>query len=40
MPVVDGYAKVIVDESGFRSEMPILLSEQGGCIASPRLFAE
>ncbi|WP_095191428.1 gamma-mobile-trio recombinase GmtY [Pseudomonas sp. Irchel 3E19] len=29
MPVVDGYAKVIVDESGFRSEMPILLSEQG-----------
>ncbi|MCF7532172.1 gamma-mobile-trio recombinase GmtY [Pseudomonas petrae] len=29
MPVVDVYAKVIVDESGFRSEIPVLLSEHG-----------
>lgn len=29
MPVVDTYAKVIVDESGFRGEIPVLLSEQG-----------
>ena len=29
MPVVEAYAKVVVDDSGFRSEIPVLLAEQG-----------
>lgn len=29
MPVVDVYAKVLVDDSGFQSEIPILITEQG-----------
>lgn len=29
MPVVDAYAKVVVDNSGFQSEMPVLLTERG-----------
>jgi integrase len=29
MPVVDAYAKVVVDDSGFRSEIPVLLTENG-----------
>lgn len=29
MPAVDAYAKVVVDDSGFRSEIPILLTERG-----------
>lgn len=29
MPAVDVYAKVVVDDSGFRSEIPILLTEKG-----------
>ena len=29
MPAVDTYAKVVVDDSGFRSEIPVLLTEKG-----------
>ncbi|WP_342624343.1 gamma-mobile-trio recombinase GmtY [Pseudomonas alkylphenolica] len=29
MPVVDTHAKVVIDNSGFRSEIPVLLTEQG-----------
>ena len=29
MPVVDAYAKIVVDDSGFRSEIPVLLTESG-----------
>lgn len=29
MPVVDTYAKVVVDDSGFRSEIPVLMTEKG-----------
>ncbi|WP_336353205.1 gamma-mobile-trio recombinase GmtY [Pseudomonas atacamensis] len=29
MPVVEAYAKVVVDNSGFRSEIPVLLTEKG-----------
>lgn len=29
MPVVDAYAKVVVDDSGLHSEIPVLLTEQG-----------
>lgn len=32
MPVVEAYAKVVVDESGFRSEIPVLLAEKGVVI--------
>lgn len=29
MPAVDTYAKVVVDDSGFRGEIPVLLTEEG-----------
>lgn len=29
MPAVDAYAKVVVDDSGYRSEIPVLLTEKG-----------
>ncbi|WP_166364439.1 gamma-mobile-trio recombinase GmtY [Pseudomonas akapageensis] len=29
MPAVDAYAKVVVDNSGFRSEIPVLLTQEG-----------
>jgi hypothetical protein len=35
MPVVEAYAKVVVDDSGFRSEIPVLLAEQG--VVTPLL---
>ena len=35
MPTVDTYAKVVVDDSGFRSEIPVLLTEKG--IVQPLL---
>ena len=35
MPAVDTYAKVVVDDSGFRSEIPVLLTEKG--VVTPLL---
>ncbi len=32
MPVVNAYAKVVVDDSRFRSEIPVLLTEIGGVL--------